>query len=122
MFIKNRKTGAVFPATEILLALAEDSKHLEVIEHFEPKRKKQAQTAEPAPTVDAPEPEVGKVSINTATAEALASLAHGIGFNTAEAIVEHVATHGPFQSIDELIEVSGVGQATIERNRDILTV
>lgn len=119
MFVKNRKTGAVFPATEILLALAEDSKHLEVVEHFEPKRRAEPKAVE---TVDVPEPESGKVSINTATAEALASLAHGIGLNTAEAIVEHVATNGPFQSIDELTEVSGVGQATIERNRDILTV
>ncbi len=121
MFVKNRKTGAVFRATEILLKLAEDSKHLEVIEDHEP-RKPKAPEPVTEPAEDHPVPEAGKISINTATPEVIASLANGIGLSTAEAIAEHIAEHGPFQSIDELTEISGIGQATVERNRDILTV
>lgn len=57
------------------------------------------------------------VNINTADAEALSSLLSGIGQARAEAIVRYREMYGPFESVEELMEVSGVGEATLARNR-----
>ncbi len=62
-----------------------------------------------------------KIDINQADAAALAGL-NGIGPARAEAIVEHRRMHGPFRSIEALVEVRGVSVSLIERNRDRLTV
>lgn len=56
------------------------------------------------------------VSLNTADANALASLA-GIGPAKANAILEYRKAHGPFKSIDELLEVKGIGTAILDKNR-----
>lgn len=60
------------------------------------------------------------VNINTASAEELAQL-NGIGDTRAEAIVEYRNEKGKFTSVEELTEVSGIGAATLEKNRDLLT-
>lgn len=52
------------------------------------------------------------VSINLATAEQLEALP-GVGPVTAAAIVEWRTNNGSFSSIDELLEVSGIGEATL---------
>jgi competence protein ComEA len=70
---------------------------------------------EPAVAVDS----VG-VNINTATASELAAGLSGVGASRAEAIVRYREQFGPFESIEELAEVSGIGSATVERNRDRL--
>jgi competence protein ComEA len=36
--------------------------------------------------------------------------------------VQHRELHGPFSSVDELAEVTGIGYATVQRNRQKLTV
>lgn len=61
------------------------------------------------------------ININTASTEALASL-DGIGEVKAEAIVAWRQENGDFVSIDQLVEVSGIGEATVEANRDLLRV
>ena len=61
------------------------------------------------------------VDLNTATAEELQELM-GIGPALAEAIVDYRAAHGPFQSVDELLEVSGIGEAKLGGIRDEVTV
>ena len=58
------------------------------------------------------------VNINTATAEQLAEVLTGIGEARAEAIVTYREEHGEFKHIDELVNVRGVGLATVDRNRD----
>lgn len=58
----------------------------------------------------------GAVDINTADAAALESLP-GIGPSLATAIVEHRLRNGPFTSVDELIEVSGIGPVKLEQIR-----
>lgn len=63
-----------------------------------------------------------KVDINSADAQSLAATVDGVGIVRAQAIVEHRETNGPFTSIDSLAEVKGIGAATVERNRDVLTV
>lgn len=40
----------------------------------------------------------------------------------AERIIDHRTTEGPFASVDQLSAVSGVGPATMERLRDLVTV
>ncbi len=58
------------------------------------------------------------ININTANAEELASGLTGVGGSRAEAIVRYREQFGPFESIEELAEVSGIGMATVERNRE----
>lgn len=62
-----------------------------------------------------------KINLNTATVEELEQLSH-IGPKKAEAIVEYRDTHGPFRSIDQLANVPGIGEKTIDRFRDQVTV
>ena len=64
----------------------------------------------------------GPVDINTADAATLERELDGIGPSKAQAIVEHREQHGAFRSADELGEVKGIGLATIEQNRDRITV
>ena len=63
----------------------------------------------------------GPIDINTASAEALAEVIHGVGLKRARAIVLHREEHGAFASVDQLAQVRGISTKTIERNRDRLT-
>ncbi len=60
------------------------------------------------------------VDINTADATTLAEGLAGIGMSKAEAIVAYRSENGPFASADELANVKGIGEKTIERNRDVI--
>ena len=62
------------------------------------------------------------VNINSADAATLAETLSGVGSSRAEAIVRYRELYGPFESIEELAEVSGVGNATLERNRGRITL
>jgi competence protein ComEA len=62
------------------------------------------------------------VNINSADAATLAEALSGVGSSRAEAIVRYREMYGPFESIEELAEVSGVGSATLERNRGRITL
>lgn len=53
------------------------------------------------------------VNINTAQVEELTML-QGIGEVKAEAIVAWRDKHGPFEDAEQLLEVSGVGEATFD--------
>lgn len=54
-----------------------------------------------------------KVNINTATLVQLQDL-KGVGAATAQKILDYRTAHGPFKTIDELDEVSGIGPAKID--------
>ena len=58
------------------------------------------------------------VNINTAPPELLSEGLSGVGLAKAYRIVEHRESYGPFESIDELIEVKGIGESIITRNRE----
>lgn len=62
-----------------------------------------------------------KVNINTASAEELMSLS-GIGPTKAQAIVDYRTSIGAFSSVDELINVSGIGEKTLAKIKDEITV
>jgi competence protein ComEA len=63
------------------------------------------------------EGESGKININTASASQLEMLS-GIGPERAKAIVQYRQQQGAFSSADELLNVSGIGPATLERIRE----
>ncbi|WP_375192332.1 ComEA family DNA-binding protein [Marinobacter sp.] len=61
------------------------------------------------------------VNINTADVATLASLS-GIGESKAEAIVAYREANGPFAATADLANVKGIGEATLAKNADRLTV
>ncbi|NAT39707.1 competence protein ComEA, partial [Pseudomonas syringae pv. actinidifoliorum] len=63
-----------------------------------------------------------RVNLNTADALTLQKELSGIGKNKADAIVAYREAAGDFTSIEELIEVKGIGKAILEKNRDKLAV
>lgn len=63
-----------------------------------------------------------QVNINTASAEEIAETVKGIGMTKAQAIVEYREQNGAFQSLDQLLEVKGIGEKTLEKNREALTL
>jgi len=60
------------------------------------------------------------VDVNTATAEQLSEALNGVGPAKAGAIVAYREANGPFAHIDELINVRGIGMATVDKNRDMI--
>lgn len=65
---------------------------------------------------------VETVNLNTATAEELAESLAGIGLSKAKRIVAYRDAYGPFARIEDLLEVKGVGMATLEKNRAKLSL
>lgn len=63
----------------------------------------------------------GPVNLNTADAAALEALP-GVGPATAAAILEHRGKVGAFTSVDQLLDVPGIGEAKLEALRDLVTV
>lgn len=61
------------------------------------------------------------VDVNRASAAELEELP-GVGPATAEAIIAHRDRHGPFGSVDDLLDVRGIGEAKLEQLRDRATV
>ena len=56
------------------------------------------------------------VNINTAGETELAQLP-GLGATTARRIVDHRTEHGPFASLESLLDVPGIGPATLDAMR-----
>ena len=63
----------------------------------------------------------GPVNLNTATADQLDVLP-GVGPTTAAAIIAFREQHGPFQTVDQLGDVRGIGPAKLEALRGLVTV
>lgn len=79
--------------------------------------------AEPVPVVaQAQAPQAPRLDLNNADALTFQKELNGIGKAKAEAIVAYREANGPFASVDELLEIKGIGNALLERNRDKLMV
>ncbi len=63
-----------------------------------------------------------KININTASAEQIASAMTGIGESKAKAIVEYRTSHGKFESIEALENVDGIGEKTVAKNKEKITL
>ena len=61
------------------------------------------------------------VNINTADKDKL-MLLDGIGEVTADSIIAYREEHGPFLSVEEIMEVSGIGEKKFEAIKDCITV
>jgi competence protein ComEA len=69
-----------------------------------------------------PGAESRKVDLNKADAPTLQRDLSGIGGAKASAIVAYRESNGPFSSVDELLEVKGIGKALLDKNREKLEV
>lgn len=63
-----------------------------------------------------------RVNINKASADEIAQGMTGIGSSKAQAIVKYRETHGKFTSVQELEKVVGIGEKTVARNKDKVTL
>lgn len=63
----------------------------------------------------------GKINLNTATEAELQTIS-GIGAKKAQEIIRFRDEQGPFKTVEELKNVSGIGEKTVERLKDMLTV
>ena len=61
------------------------------------------------------------IDLNTADVTALTSLP-GIGEVRAQTIIAHREQNGPFTRIEDLLEISGIGTATLEAIRNLVVV
>lgn len=66
--------------------------------------------------------QVTQLDINKADASSIASALDGIGMVKAEEIVAYREMFGSFRSIDELLAVPGVGEVTLEKNRQRIVI
>lgn len=62
-----------------------------------------------------------RIDINTADSDELQAI-NGIGPALAQRIIDYRDANGPFTSVDDLINVSGIGPATLENMRPFITV
>ena len=80
-----------------------------------------APTAGRTPALSATAALTGLVNVNTATAAELEALPE-IGPALAQRIVDYRTAHGPFTALDDLLDVSGIGPATLDAIRDLITL
>ena len=77
--------------------------------------------AAPPAATKAEASEARPVDLNTADTAALESVP-GIGKSLSQRIVAFREKNGPFQSVDDLLKVQGVGEKSIQKLRPYLTV
>ncbi|MEX2366205.1 MAG: helix-hairpin-helix domain-containing protein [Pseudohongiellaceae bacterium] len=61
--------------------------------------------------------EVEQVNINQADVATIAQVLDGIGMSRAEAIVSWREEFGNFETLEDLLEVNGIGEVTVQRNQ-----
>ena len=81
-----------------------------------------ASSVSPQPSEGLSTPSDGaRININTATSQELQTLP-GIGPAMAQRIIEHRQTSGGFSTVDDLTNVKGIGEKTLEKSRHLVTV
>jgi competence protein ComEA len=78
--------------------------------------------AAPVPALGAAgEEKITRVNLNTATVDDLTTLP-GIGPSYAKRIVDFREKNGPFKRVEDLLNVQGIGEKTLEKIRDRITL
>lgn len=67
------------------------------------------------------EVQTDKININTASVDELITL-NGIGDVTAQKIIDYRTENGAFYSVEEIMEVSGIGEAKFNAIKNYITV
>ena len=62
------------------------------------------------------------VDINKADADTIAAELTGIGATKAEAIVAYREANGPFKQVEDIVNVKGIGEKTLEKNRENMMI
>ncbi len=75
-----------------------------------------------ADTVPNTTQQVEQLDINSADAATIANALDGVGLVKAADIVAYREMFGQFRSVDELLEVRGIGPATLEKNRHRIVI
>lgn len=65
--------------------------------------------------------QINKVNVNKATAMELTNI-RGLGVKKAQAIVDYIKLNGPIASLDNLLEVRGIGDRLLTKLKPYLTV
>ena len=68
------------------------------------------------------EDQVVPININTADSVAISTALKGVGSQKAQAIIRYRENYGPFQAIEELASVKGIGQSLLDKNRDLIVL
>ena len=89
-----------------------------VAEQAQPQPQPQVQVQQQTASQTTQQAVSDKLNINTASASEIQKALIGIGAKKAEAIVQYREKHGNFTMAEQLLEVQGIGKATLEKNRD----
>ncbi len=108
------KAGGFLPEADVTkVNLAQFVQDQMVI--YVPKKGEQIATVNGAPLSE------GKIQINTATKDQLEKIS-GIGPRKAENIIKYREQHGPFQKVEDLLEVDGIGEKSLEKMKGEIIV
>ena len=99
----------------ILLIKNDRANNVKPLEIIEPTTKQTVDTQVKGETVS------GKININTAGTTELDTLA-GIGPATAQKIIDYRTQNGLFKTIEDLMDVSGIGEAKLGKIRDKISI
>ncbi len=106
---------------ELTLSQAEESVPPEETAVVSPTAEQSDSLSETEETEDPEDPEETELDLNSATKEQFMSLP-GVGDVLAQRIVDYRAEHGEFHSIEELKNVSGIGDKTFQALKDRIKV
>ena len=94
-----------------------DGEHIHVYALGEPKLSSQSSEETPEVVLDKDNP----ININTASISELDQLP-GIGETRAQDIIIYRDIHGPFEKIEDLMNVPGIGESTFNNIKDYITI
>ena len=72
-------------------------------------------------TIEKPSPKESMVNINKGSQTDLETIP-GVGPQTAKRIIEHRKTNGIFKTVEGLLDVSGIGEKTLEKIKPYITL
>jgi len=84
-------------------------------------RTSQQQISQPSKSNDKKPVVEGRININTADVDELVKLP-GIGPTKARSIIDYRNKNGKFSSVDDLLNIKGIGEKTLEKLRNSVTI